>query len=140
MKHFNPITFELIKNGMGVLCEEMALTMARAAYSPIVREMLDFTTALLTPDGEVMSQAKAAPAKPWRASDRAFYRVVFPQMANWLPSGERQQLCFEFDTELARLVFSAAKSRRSSRERASRAGTWSHGPRGSLPAGSTFTN
>ncbi len=52
---------------------------------------------------DVLSQAKAAPAKPWRTSDREFYRVVFPQMANWLPSGERQQLCFEFDTELARL-------------------------------------
>src|SRR6266581_8598128 len=58
---FNPITFELIKNGLAVLCEEMALTMARAAYSPIVREMLDFTTALLTPEGEVMSQVRAAP-------------------------------------------------------------------------------
>lgn len=58
---FHPITFELIKNGLAVLCEEMALTMARAAYSPIVREMLDFTTALLTPEGEVMAQAKAAP-------------------------------------------------------------------------------
>jgi N-methylhydantoinase B len=35
--------------------------MARAAYSPIVREMLDFTTALLTPEGEVMAQARSAP-------------------------------------------------------------------------------
>ena len=59
--HINPITFELIKNGLAVLCEEMALTMARAAYSPIVREMLDFTTALLTPEGEVMAQARSAP-------------------------------------------------------------------------------
>jgi N-methylhydantoinase B len=59
--NLNPITFELIKNGLAVLCEEMALTMARAAYSPIVREMLDFTTALLTPQGEVMSQLRAAP-------------------------------------------------------------------------------
>lgn len=58
---YNPVTFELIKNGLAVLCEEMALTMARAAYSPIVREMLDFTTALLTPEGEVMSQVRAAP-------------------------------------------------------------------------------
>src|SRR3712207_4565474 len=36
----------------------MALTMARAAYSLIVRESLDFTTALLTPDGEVMAQGR----------------------------------------------------------------------------------
>ncbi|MBI3976811.1 MAG: hydantoinase B/oxoprolinase family protein [Chloroflexi bacterium] len=54
----DPVTFELIKNGLTVLCDEMALTMARAAYSPIVREALDFTTALLTPEGEVMAQGR----------------------------------------------------------------------------------
>lgn len=52
---------------------------------------------------DVLTRARAAPTVPWRASDREFYRVVFPQMANWLPADERQQLCFEFDTELARL-------------------------------------
>jgi N-methylhydantoinase B len=54
----DPVTFELIKNGLSVLCDEMALTMARAAYSLIVRESLDYTTALLTPDGEVMAQGR----------------------------------------------------------------------------------
>jgi N-methylhydantoinase B len=57
----DPITFELVKNGLAVLCDEMALTMARAAYSPVVREMLDFTTALLTPEGEVMAQGRTSP-------------------------------------------------------------------------------
>ncbi len=52
----------------------------------------------------VLSQAKAAPATPWRAKDREFYRVVFPQMANWLPDDEAAQLRFEFETELARLA------------------------------------
>src|SRR5919109_308680 len=54
----DPLTFELLKNGLSVLCDEMALTMARAAYSLIVRESLDYTTALLTPDGEVMAQGR----------------------------------------------------------------------------------
>jgi N-methylhydantoinase B/oxoprolinase/acetone carboxylase alpha subunit len=31
----DPITFELIKNGLSVLCDEMALTMARAASGSI---------------------------------------------------------------------------------------------------------
>jgi N-methylhydantoinase B len=57
----DPVTFELVKNGLATLCEEMALALARAAYSPIVREMLDFTTALLTPEGEVMAQMRSAP-------------------------------------------------------------------------------
>ena len=51
----------------------------------------------------VLSQAKAAPASPWRAKDREFYRVVFPQMANWLPDDEARHLRFAFETELARL-------------------------------------
>ena len=54
----DPITFELIKNGLSFLCDEMALTIARAAYSPILREVLDYSTALLTPDGEVMAQGR----------------------------------------------------------------------------------
>ena len=51
----------------------------------------------------VLSQAKAAPQVPWRDKDREFYRVVFPQMSNWLPEEEARQLRFEFETELARL-------------------------------------
>jgi hypothetical protein len=31
------------------------------------------------------------------------YRTIFPQMTNWLPQEEAAQLCFEFETELARL-------------------------------------
>jgi N-methylhydantoinase B len=54
----DPVTFELIKNGLSFLCDEMALTMARAAYSPILREVLDYSTALLTPEGEVMAQGR----------------------------------------------------------------------------------
>ena len=51
----------------------------------------------------VLSQARAAPDVPWRAKDREFYRVVFPQMANWLPEDEARQLRFQFESELARL-------------------------------------
>ncbi|MBI3977426.1 MAG: hydantoinase B/oxoprolinase family protein [Chloroflexi bacterium] len=54
----DPVTFELIKSGLEVLCDEMALTMARAAYSPLIRESLDYTTALLTATGEVMAQGR----------------------------------------------------------------------------------
>jgi N-methylhydantoinase B len=56
----DPVTFELVKSGLSTLCDEMALTMARTGYSPVVREMLDFTTALLTPDGEVMAQGQTS--------------------------------------------------------------------------------
>jgi hypothetical protein len=29
--------------------------------------------------------------------------LFFPQMANWLPKQEGEQLCFQFEEELARL-------------------------------------
>ena len=51
----------------------------------------------------VLAQARAAPATPWRDKDREFYRLVFPQMTNWLPDDEARQLRFAFETELARL-------------------------------------
>jgi hypothetical protein len=33
----------------------------------------------------------------------SLYRVIFPQMANWLPEEESAQLRLEFEAELARL-------------------------------------
>ena len=33
----------------------------------------------------------------------AYWKLVFPQMTNWLPEDEARQLRFEFETELARL-------------------------------------
>lgn len=32
-----------------------------------------------------------------------YHEVVFPQMANWLPREEADQLCFEFAKELERI-------------------------------------
>lgn len=53
-----PMTFELIKNALGVLCDDMAITMSRSSFSPLMREVMDYSTALLTPDGEAMAQAR----------------------------------------------------------------------------------
>lgn len=52
---------------------------------------------------EILARAKAAPATPWRPSDQEFYRVVFPQMTNWLPDDEAKKLRFEFEQEIKRL-------------------------------------
>lgn len=52
----------------------------------------------------VLGRAKAAPATPWSRKDLEFYRVVFPQMANWLPDDEARQLRFEFAAEVERLL------------------------------------
>lgn len=44
---------------------------------------------------------------PWPHETLRVNRVIFPQMANWLPAWERAQLCFAFETELKRLDLAA---------------------------------
>jgi hypothetical protein len=51
----------------------------------------------------ILARARAAPTEPWDPREVSFYRIVFPQMANWLPEDEGAQLRFEFEAELARL-------------------------------------
>ena len=52
----------------------------------------------------ILARAKAAPNVPWKPSEQNFYRLVFPQMTNWLPDDEAKQLRFEFEQELERLL------------------------------------
>lgn len=53
---------------------------------------------------DVLAVAKAAVQEcPWDERTFKYHKVVFPQMANWLPSDERDQLCFEFAQELERI-------------------------------------
>lgn len=40
---------------------------------------------------------------PWDARTFKYHKVVFPQMATWLPDDERDQLRFEFAQEVARI-------------------------------------
>lgn len=51
----------------------------------------------------VLEQAKAARHLPWDRKQTQFWQTVFPQMANWLPLEEAEQLRFEFAQELERL-------------------------------------
>ena len=43
---FDPIDFELFKNSAFAIADEMALTISRVAYSPILRDTMDYSTAL----------------------------------------------------------------------------------------------
>jgi hypothetical protein len=52
---------------------------------------------------KILAEARAAKKFPWEPSRVSLYRTIFPQMALWLPEDESTQLCFDFETELARL-------------------------------------
>lgn len=42
-------------------------------------------------------------AAPWDRRTQRYHKVVFPQMARWLPDDEAAQLCFQFAQELERI-------------------------------------
>lgn len=52
----------------------------------------------------ILAQAQAATdAPPWDARTMRYNKIVFVQMAKWLPDEEAEQLCFEFRNELERI-------------------------------------
>jgi N-methylhydantoinase B len=56
IRTIDPITFEVIQNGLGSLVDEMALTVMRTAYSGIVKDALDYSTAFCDRNGEMIAQ------------------------------------------------------------------------------------
>jgi hypothetical protein len=51
----------------------------------------------------VLLRAKRAKTMPWPEREFRMWQTVFPQMTNWLPEGEAQQLRFDFFREIERL-------------------------------------
>lgn len=45
----DPISFELFKNAVFAIADEMALTICRTTYSGVLRDNMDFSTAFATP-------------------------------------------------------------------------------------------
>ncbi len=51
----DPVTVEIVRNGVLAVTEEMKTNLMRTAYNMIIYEALDFTTGLFTPAGETVS-------------------------------------------------------------------------------------
>lgn len=51
----------------------------------------------------LLETAKTADRMPWTERKARMWQIVFPQMANWLPDDEANQLRFEFAQEIERL-------------------------------------
>lgn len=52
----DPITLEVVKNALASTADEMALVVMRSAYSPVVRDTMDYSTALCDRRGRVVAQ------------------------------------------------------------------------------------
>ncbi len=59
----DPITFELVHAALLSTAEEMGAVLKRSSYSPIIREMEDFSCALFDAEGRLVVQADYIPAQ-----------------------------------------------------------------------------
>ena len=57
----DPITFELIRNGLESLVDEMALTLVRTAYSANLKNAMDLSTAFCDAEGRLVAQGLTLP-------------------------------------------------------------------------------
>lgn len=51
----------------------------------------------------LLARARQAQVMPWPERDARMWQTVFPQMANWLPEEEADQLRLAFAQEIERL-------------------------------------
>ncbi len=57
----DPVTLEILKNALESLADEMALIILRSAFSPIVRDSMDYSTAICDRDGRLIAQGLTNP-------------------------------------------------------------------------------
>jgi N-methylhydantoinase B len=57
----DPITFEVVNNALVGVAEQMAATILRTSYSTVIREMLDYSTAMFDVEGRIIAQSCRIP-------------------------------------------------------------------------------
>lgn len=57
----DPITIEVVRNKLDDIANEMQSTLLRSSFSPIVKEGLDASASLFTPDGTTLAQSCSIP-------------------------------------------------------------------------------
>jgi hypothetical protein len=70
----DPVTVEVIRNGLYAVTEEMKTNLTRTAYNLIIYEALDFTVGLFTREGDTVSIGLGLPmfirATSWSPTTR----------------------------------------------------------------------
>jgi N-methylhydantoinase B len=60
-EQLDPITVEVVRNKLEGIANEMEMTLLKSSFSPIVKEGLDASASLFTPDGTTLAQACSIP-------------------------------------------------------------------------------
>ncbi len=88
---------------------------AQASLFGVAEDRMQAPSRTYVPDPQVvrlrlhalLDTAREAQTMPWPERDARMWQTVFPQMANWLPAEEADQLRFEFAQEMQRLARAA---------------------------------
>ena len=57
----DPFLLEVLKNSFDTIADDMALNLMRSAYSGIIRDSMDFSTAILDHRGQTLAQGLTTP-------------------------------------------------------------------------------
>ena len=57
----DPVTLQIVANALQSIADEMATTIIRTAHSTVVRDGMDFSSALCDARGETVAQAVSVP-------------------------------------------------------------------------------
>ena len=57
----DPITFEVLRNGLDAIADEMAYTIVRSARSTMIKDCMDYSASLCTAGGDLIAQAVNIP-------------------------------------------------------------------------------
>lgn len=71
----DPITFEVLRNGLDAIADEMAYTLVRSARSTMIKDCMDYSAALCTASGDLIAQAVNIPVMMCSTPD-ALYIVA----------------------------------------------------------------
>ena len=82
----DPITLEVVNNALVGVAEQMAATILRTSYSTVIREMLDYSTAVFDREGRIIAQSCRIPIhlNSMSRSLRTIIDEVFP-IDEWNP-------------------------------------------------------
>lgn len=59
----DPVGLELFKNSLFSIADEMAVTIFRTAYSGVLKDVMDYSTALCDEHGRIVAQGLTLPSR-----------------------------------------------------------------------------
>jgi len=60
-KKVDPVTVEVIRNATGNVCDTMKVTVESTAYSSVISEVVDYSNAIIDPEGELVAETAGLP-------------------------------------------------------------------------------